>query len=119
MLEGFVDKNKKSLNNKKEHIIYVGAKDISYNLPGELKGLGYKVKRYKVYDTTNIVSFHQKFIFSAFQVRDLEFCFMHRKLAHPFKQCPKKKKLEKGKPTLKTPKKSSDVITKKQCSLCQ
>jgi len=62
MLNRFLIDNKYSLNKNKEDIIYVGAKIISYDLPKMLKQFGYKVKRYKIYETLKTDSFKKKFI---------------------------------------------------------
>ena len=49
IVEAFLKNKYNSSNKKKEDIIYVGAKDISYNLPRKMEELGYTVKRYKIY----------------------------------------------------------------------
>ena len=55
-------KNNKSITFNKGSIIYVGAKEISFNLPKELNFLGYKVKRYKIYSTEVINQFSSNFL---------------------------------------------------------
>ena len=61
MLLSFIRNNKNNLMNR-GNVIYVGAKEISFNLPGELNKLGYKVKRYKVYSSEAINQFSSNFV---------------------------------------------------------
>ena len=44
------------------HLIYVGAKDISLDIPKMLKEVGYKVKRFVVYKTNNVDVIDSKFV---------------------------------------------------------
>ena len=46
----------------RSNVIYVGAKEISFNLPKKLSSLGYKVKRYKIYSTEAINQFSSNFL---------------------------------------------------------
>ena len=62
MLEIFVNNNKSSSYKKKGTLIYLGAKNISYNLPAKLTDLGYVIERYKIYKTSNIKKFNNRFI---------------------------------------------------------
>ena len=61
ILLNFVRNNKNKLINR-GNIIYVGAKEISFNLPKELSKLGYKVKRYKIYSSEAINHFSSNFV---------------------------------------------------------
>ena len=54
MLQVFINNNKSSSYKKKGALIYLGANNISYNLPAKLADLGYVVQRYKVYKTINV-----------------------------------------------------------------
>ena len=47
---------------KKGALIYLGANNISFNLPDKLADLGYVVQRYKVYKTINVKKLSNKFI---------------------------------------------------------
>jgi uroporphyrinogen-III synthase len=53
---------KKCLKIIKGGIIYVGAKEISYDLPKKFEDLGFKVKRYKVYSSDAVNTFSRNFI---------------------------------------------------------
>ncbi len=55
----FISKNKITDG---RNIIYVGAKEISFNLPKKLSCLGYNVKRYKVYNSEAIKEFSSNFV---------------------------------------------------------
>ena len=57
----FISNNKNKLINR-GNIIYAGAKEISFNLPKELRLLGYKVKRYKIYSSEAINQFSSNFV---------------------------------------------------------
>merc|ERR1712070_647329 len=57
----FIKNNKSKIFNKGS-IIYAGAKEISFNLPKELRLLGYKVKRYKIYSSEAINQFSSNFL---------------------------------------------------------
>ena len=61
MLENFIKNNKNKVINR-GNVIYVGAKEISFNLPKKLSSLGYKVKRYKIYSTEAINQFSSNFL---------------------------------------------------------
>ena len=61
ILISFIENNKNKVINR-GNIIYVGAKEISFNLPRELNNLGYKVKRYKIYSTEAINQFSSSFL---------------------------------------------------------
>ena len=61
MLISFVKNNKNKIINR-GNVIYVGAKEISFNLPKKLSSLGYKVKRYKIYSTEAINQFSSNFL---------------------------------------------------------
>lgn len=62
MLRVFLNNNKSSLFKKKGALIYLGAKNISYNLPAMLTELGYVIERYKIYKTANVKKLNTKFI---------------------------------------------------------
>ena len=53
MLKVFINNNKSSSYKKKGALIYLGANNISFNLPAKLADLGYAIQRYKVYKTIN------------------------------------------------------------------
>ena len=55
----FISKNKIANG---RNVIYVGAKEISFNLPKKLSCLGYNVKRYKVYSSEAINEFSNNFV---------------------------------------------------------
>lgn len=61
ILTNFISNNQ---NNKdyRGNIIYVGAKEISFNLPEKLGSLGYAVKRYQIYKTETISKFSTSFV---------------------------------------------------------
>ena len=61
MLINFIKNNKNKIINR-GNVIYVGAKEISFNLPKKLSSLGYKVKRYKIYSTEAINQFSSNFL---------------------------------------------------------
>ena len=61
MLLNFIKNNKNKIINR-GNVIYVGAKEISFNLPKKLSSLGYKVKRYKIYSTEAINQFSSNFL---------------------------------------------------------
>ena len=61
MLISFVKNNKNKIINR-GNVIYVGAKEISFNLPKKLSCLGYNVKRYKVYSSEAINEFSNNFV---------------------------------------------------------
>merc|ERR1712023_232861 len=61
MLINFIENNKNKIINR-GNVIYVGAKEISFNLPKKLSSLGYKVKRYKIYSTEAINQFSSNFL---------------------------------------------------------
>ena len=61
LLLNFISNNKNKLINR-GNIIYAGAKEISFNLPKELRLLGYKVKRYKIYSSEAINHFSSSFV---------------------------------------------------------
>ncbi len=61
MLRSFIKSNKNKVINR-GNVIYVGAKEISFNLPKKLSSLGYKVKRYKIYSTEAINQFSSNFL---------------------------------------------------------
>ena len=62
MLKVFLKDKNNFLKNKKGEIIYAGAKNISFNLPGKISELGYKVKRYKLYRADSINKLNLNFI---------------------------------------------------------
>ena len=57
----FISENRNKLISR-ENVIYVGAKEISSDLPKKLSCLGYKVKRYKIYSSEAINHFSSNFI---------------------------------------------------------
>ena len=61
ILLNFIRNNKNKLINR-GNIIYVGAKEISFNLPKELSRSGYRVKRYKIYSSEAISQFSSNFV---------------------------------------------------------
>ena len=61
MLCSFVRNNRNKLINRR-NVIYTGAKEISFNLPKELRRFGYKVKRYKIYSSEAINEFSANFV---------------------------------------------------------
>ena len=61
ILLNFIRNNKNKLINR-GNIIYAGAREISFNLPKELRKLGYKVKRYKIYSSEAINHFSSSFV---------------------------------------------------------
>merc|ERR1712023_197161 len=61
ILINFIKNNKYKIINR-GNVIYAGAKEISFNLPKKLSGLGYKVKRYKIYSTEAINQFSSNFL---------------------------------------------------------
>ena len=61
MFKDFIKNNKNKIINR-GNVIYVGAKQISFNLPKKLSSLGYKVKRYKIYSTEAINQFSSNFL---------------------------------------------------------
>ena len=61
ILKSFTKNNKNKVINR-GNVIYVGAKEISFNLPKKLSSLGYKVKRYKIYSTEAINQFSSNFL---------------------------------------------------------
>mgnify|MGYP001161644519 FL=1 len=62
MFKVFINNNKSSSYKKKGALIYLGANNISFNLPAKLADLGYVVQRYKVYKTVNVKKLSNKFI---------------------------------------------------------
>ena len=62
MLKIFIDNNKSSSYKKKGALIYLGANNISFNLPAKLADLGYIIQRYKVYKTVNVKRLSDTFI---------------------------------------------------------
>ena len=62
MLKSFLKLKKKKFINEKGDIIYAGAKEISFNLPARLHELGFKVDRYRLYNTQFVKNFNNKFI---------------------------------------------------------
>ncbi len=62
ILKHFIKNKKKYFKNNKGDVIYAGAKDISFDLPKQLKDLGCKVKRYKIYSSEKVNSFTSEFI---------------------------------------------------------
>ena len=61
ILNNFIVNNKFYKVNK-GNVIYVGAKEISFNLPKRLNDLGYNVRRYKLYSSEAITNFNNTFI---------------------------------------------------------
>ena len=62
MLEVFLNNNKSSSFKQKGTLIYLGAKNISYNLPAKLTSLGYVIERHKIYKTENVKKLNKDFI---------------------------------------------------------
>lgn len=62
MLRVFLKNKNNFLKNEKGEIIYAGAKNISFNLPGKISELGYKVKRYKLYRSDSVEKLNLKFV---------------------------------------------------------
>ena len=61
ILRSFV-RNSKNISIDKGNVIYAGAKEISFNLPKELRRIGYKVRRYKIYSSEAIGQFSSNFV---------------------------------------------------------